>query len=75
MSNYRKIQHGLYIVRTQAGFNQCLKDFWSHDDLEVEGYPKSYPSFVALSLGYCGHDYIKAICAHINDIKKELLNE
>jgi hypothetical protein len=72
--NFYPIGNGFYVVRTQAGFKQAVRDFWGPDDgrPEVVGYPLSYPSVVALSAGYKGYTYVQASCMHINEFRKGL---
>lgn len=74
--NYTRIQSGLYIVRTQAGFKQAFRgctcatspeEFQKELD-RLEGYPKSYPSLVAFSKEYRGYHYTVANCVAINTV-------
>lgn len=57
-----RISHGIYLVRTQAGFRKAIKTEFSEDFGEwktyaknVCGFPVKYPSVVSLSVGYKGY--------------------
>lgn len=70
MSNMSFLGGGLYIVRTQAGFNQALRHFHAPDSAEdVRGYPTAYPSMVHLASVYNGNIYTRAECFPLNEIK------
>lgn len=58
-TNWRQLDSGHYLVRTQAGYKQALKHWIRAMDWEGElkcrefrGYPKSYPSVVSFSWDY-----------------------
>lgn len=57
------IQHGVYEVRTQAGFRKALKHYRDdREDLKVEdvsSWPTEYPSVVTMTIGYQGYWYIQ----------------
>jgi hypothetical protein len=62
----------LYIVRTQAGFEQAVKHFERPDPVdwnEVEGYPKSYPSLLVLHRMYRGYTYVHVEAHHVKNLK------
>ena len=68
--NWRHIGANIYLVRTQAGFNQAIKHFTTGSDFraEVFGYPRKYPSLVALSDYYHGATDVRAQCVHVNRV-------
>ncbi len=72
--NMVRVANGMYIVRTQAGFRKALKE--ECDDprtlKEVPNFPKSYPSLVSISVGYCGLDYMHVCCVPIDKLKADL---
>lgn len=73
--NYEKVQHGMYIVRTQAGFRKALREFWGSDPEEKQrpsSFPKSYPALVVFSNEYRGYHYVECNVIHLNDLKKVL---
>lgn len=78
LPNFTKIGHGFYVVRTQAGFKQALKNYVGEDYPEytkyndIVGHPDSYPSVVHLDIGYRGSHYIRASCMHVNEFRKGL---
>lgn len=77
MSNMVRISDGIYLVRTQAGFKRALKAEFSGDyrgwkliaARHTEGYPKSYPSVVSLSIGYRGYTFFNCNSVHVKAIK------
>lgn len=76
--NHQKIEPGLYLVRTQAGFKRAAVDF-AGDDKEgrwsvkfMEGHPKNYPSIVIFSYYYKGFHCLQADCMHVNEYRKRL---
>jgi hypothetical protein len=78
LPNFTYLGQGFYVCRTQAGFKQALRhyagtdypDFARADD--IVGYPDTYPSVVALSIGYRGSQYIRANCMHVNEMRTKL---
>lgn len=77
LPNWRRLETGGYVVRTQAGFNQARKDWYQcngYDDWNpnnAEGYPTKYPSVVQLRYEF-GPDRVYATCTPINDHKAYL---
>lgn len=70
--NWRKLQNGCYLVRTQAGFMQVLRD--SHPDLSrreirngVTKWPTKYPSIVRVGKWSCSCILIN--CAPIDEYR------
>jgi hypothetical protein len=65
--NYRKLTNGHgYVVRTQAGFNQAIKD-WVGDEKFIYKddhfhFPTKYPSVVFFYSYYKGADYYNCTC-------------
>lgn len=74
-SNWRRLSNGHYLVRTQAGFNHALRDYFEgyllRDLRDVVGYPKVYPSVVHL-VYHDGRHEAQAHCTPINQYKAEL---
>lgn len=72
-NNFTALQNGFYIVRTQAGFNQAVKDFSSQEIADaikrLRGFPQSYPSFIALSYEYYGYHYIQCRAIHLRKLE------
>ncbi|QLG96609.1 hypothetical protein HZF02_32275 (plasmid) [Pseudomonas yamanorum] len=73
--NWRRLANGHYLVRTQAGFNQALRDYFNEYQLhhlsDIAGYPKVYPSVVRLVFLH-GWNEPQAHCTPINQYKAEL---
>lgn len=70
MNNCYLFNNKTAIVTTQAGFKKFIKQYSNYDkDIEIKGYPESYPSFVTLSYLYMGYHYIHASCIPLNDLK------
>lgn len=72
--NFKRLKHGVYVVRTQAGFNQATRDFDTGNE-QVFGYPASYPSVVFLSRQYEGYFYTSVRAIHVNEFKEFLKDE
>lgn len=73
--NYEKLQHGMYIVHTQAGFRKALREFWGEDPEEKQrpgSYPSAYPALVVFSNAYCGYHYVACNTIHLNTLKKAI---
>jgi hypothetical protein len=75
--NWRHIGNNVYVVRTQAGFNQAIKHFWGplckgERRPETFGYPRKYPSLVALSVYYHGGNDVRAQCVPVNKVLEEI---
>jgi len=69
MENMRKLSGARYIVWTQAGFKQAIKELRRrHDDDEcpVESYPKQYPCVVTFHSDYRGYHYWHAQCTPLS---------
>lgn len=73
--NWRRLNNGLYLVRTQAGFRHALHDYFNEYQLNamrpIVGYPKVYPSVVRLTYLH-GWNEPQAHCTPINEYKAEL---
>lgn len=68
--NKIRVQNGMYIVRTQAGFNAAIKEMYDDfKEMRVYGYPKSYPSLVTISMGYDGGEFIQCKSIHLDKLK------
>lgn len=75
--NYERIARGVYVVRTQAGFRNAVKEFANPEDTkrmfqEMEGYPKSYPSLICLAFEYRGYHYVRVTAVPLNEVKEVL---
>lgn len=72
--NVTRIAHGMYIVRTQAGFRKAIKDACFSDIhvSETDNYPKVYPSLVSITNGYKGSWYPQVRCIALDDLKDKL---
>ena len=69
--NYERLDGWLYIVRTQAGFRQAVKDY-DYSGYEVIGFPRSYPCLVFFSTGYQGYHYIQAHAVPLNSLTQKI---
>lgn len=70
--NFKHIGNSFYLVRTQAGFRQALKQWYGEGRRykgPLDGFPKLYPSIVSFSYGYCGYDFVRANCLPVNCFK------
>lgn len=65
--NMRCLGNGFYLCRTQAGFRKAVKTHFV-DRMDIVGFPKSYPSLVHLSAGYCGYHYVLAECLPVSEV-------
>lgn len=76
---YKKIAYGIYLVRTQAGFNQAVKevidDRYEYQSMEVYGFSTSYPAIVSISIGYAGYHYVQCTSVHVNIMKEAIEGE
>jgi hypothetical protein len=70
--NCQQLQHGIYLVRTQAGFRQALKLYCEGEKLDVVGFPQAYPALVLLYIGYNGTNYVGVRTVHVNQLTKIL---
>lgn len=72
MNHWYHVRNNIYIVRTQAGFRQALKDFgWEKECNESpRGFPRVYPSMVVMSWGYEGYNYVHCTCFPLNELSK-----
>lgn len=71
LPNVQKVACGMYVVRTQAGFKQAVKDYLGDDFTmqsfnSVEGIPTRYPCVVSLCDSYRGYHFIKVNTVHLN---------
>lgn len=78
--NWRKLKNGHgYVVRTQAGFNQAIKDWVGNDEYiykdECFNFPKKYPSVVFFHSYYRGADYYNCTCDPLNDYVQHLRDQ
>lgn len=75
--NYERMAHGVYVVRTQAGFRNAVKEFAGREDTkrmfqEMRGYPKSYPSMVCLAFEYRGYHFVSVTAIPLTQVKEVL---
>lgn len=70
--NWAKVKQGVYVVRTQAGFKQAIKDFTDIEGIKPYSWPTKYPALITLSIGYNGGDYIVCHSMHFNELKAVL---
>ena len=77
--NMKKIQAGVYICKTQAGFRKATKDFmfgdrkaepneYAEEKENMVGYPTKYPSLVSMTWGYRGITYLICRCVPLDKI-------
>lgn len=73
--NWRRLANGHYLVRTQAGFRQAMRDYFNeyqlHKVSNIVGYPKAYPSVVRFNFLY-GWNEPQAHCTPLELYKAEL---
>lgn len=68
--NKIRIQHGVYIVRTQAGFKSAIKEtFEDFRSMQVFGYPTVYPALVTITMGYNGGEVIMCHSVPLSKLK------
>lgn len=54
--NFEYLGYGsYYLVRTQAGFKQALKDWDGDSNLDCETFPTVYPAVIQFSYVYSGY--------------------
>lgn len=63
--NWSYIAQGFYVVRTQAGFRQAIKDYNGGEMDTVYNWPRGYPCLVCLSPGYDGNTFTNVNCIHL----------
>jgi hypothetical protein len=75
--NYKYLQNSVYLVRTQAGLKQAIKDWmggsscdYSQEDQEHIGSRFTYPAIVDISTGYRGCTFIRCNWVHVNVMKE-----
>lgn len=75
--NFKHLLGSFYVVRTQAGLEQAIKDWLgeSRDGMEVTVFPKSYPSVICLSIGYNGSQFIRASAIHVNALREAIKDQ
>lgn len=74
--NFIKIKYRMYLVNTQAGFNQALYDFTSdrrssHGEIRRDfqsDFPKVYPSLVVFGWEYAGYHYVTSSVINTSDL-------
>lgn len=75
--NWRPLETGGYLVRTQAGWRQARNDWYEQNGYSewnpnnTEGYPVVYPSVVTFTYQF-GPDRVYATCTPINNHKAYL---
>lgn len=75
-NNMTVIRHGVYVVRTQAGFKKALKHFDEYDNIHnARGYPKQYPALVIMAKEYGGYDYTSCTCLPLSELKDILVSQ
>lgn len=67
--NLYKIDNNLYLVTSQAGFNQVQK-ILSYEGFNI-GHPESYPSVVTSYERYLGYHKTIFVCTPLNDYIKK----
>ena len=80
LPNMKKIAPGIYLVRSEAGFRKALKEEFADyykdwpwtSSHTLDGYPKSYPSVVALHVGYRGDYVFRCNSVHVNTLLEVL---
>ncbi len=77
--NMRYLGGNKYLVRTQAGFKQAIKDYDPEGCYYISAsygftYPLKYPSVVTIGHWYAGGDYLYTKCAPLNDYKESLIH-
>lgn len=70
--NWRHVNAGLYIVRTQAGFKHIVRQFTEGEKIDVRGFPTIYPSIVALSWGYDGSVWVRVQSVPVSKLQAEI---
>lgn len=75
--NWRRLANGDYLVRTQAGFNQAIRDFFTADQVwaleRLEGYPQAYPSVVRFVFLH-GRNVPQATCTALALYQQQLMD-
>lgn len=83
--NMRRLANGNYLVRTQAGFNRAMRDYFNeyqlHKVSDIEGYPTVYPSVVRFNFlhgwnapeAYCTP--LKKYLASLQELMADLADE
>lgn len=71
-ANFYHVENNIYVVRTQAGFEQALKH-WFHvyagkGDRQV-GYPESYPALISIRQDYNGLITTVITTLHLNVLR------
>lgn len=73
--NMRRLANGHYLVRTQAGFNQAMRDYFNEYQLDkvsdIAGYPRAYPSVVRFNFLH-GWNEPQAFCTPLNKYLADL---
>lgn len=76
--NVKVLGGGLYLVRTQAGFNQAIKHWIGDDDYlhrsSSFNFPMKYPAVVKFYSYYQGYREYNCNCTPINEYKDYLKN-
>lgn len=75
--NWRRLANGDYLVRTQAGFNRAIRDFFTADQQwalgRLEGYPQVYPSVVHFEFLH-GRNLPQATCTALALYQRQLMD-
>jgi hypothetical protein len=73
--NWRRLANGHYLVRTQAGFNHALRDYFNEYQLrkvsDIDGYPMVYPSVVRFNFLH-GWNRPQAACTPLREYLAQL---
>lgn len=82
LPNHTRLDQDRYIVRTQAGFKQAFKNWYTETHgrcstvmFDVENWPTSYPAYVTFSEGYRGYHYTRCIWVHVNQLMNEIAGQ
>ena len=67
--NWQYVGSSFYIVRTQAGIKHAAIHFvGGPTEMEIKGYPQSYPALISLSVGYSGIEWIRLNAVNLNTV-------
>lgn len=74
LKGYRKLEPGVFVISTQAGFMQAVHEVWGEnpDDCEVYGMPIEYPSLVTITVAYAGYFYVRCYPIHVPYLLEQL---
>jgi hypothetical protein len=74
--NFKNLGGGFYLVRTQAGLVQAIKEYRGDEydsNHTVFGYPKTYPSVITIDTKYNRGDHAIVVQSiHVNNLLKAI---